>query len=119
MIQNWCGVSSSSIQKENINGFDKFVYERIIPLIFTIPSLEQIDFDDATSIFLLKDLSKLLRITYLQLGGDFLVFLRNQILSKLKLNDQEIQSFLMLIQSDNSKSFDNSFLTLMKNLYNK
>eukprot|EP01080_Neovahlkampfia_damariscottae_P006828 gene6828-10993_t len=112
MIQNWCGIGT----KDNLKGFDTFVYERIIPVIFSISSLEQIDFDDASTVLLIKDLSKLLRITYLQLGGDFLVFLRNQILSKLKLNDQEIQNFLVLIQNDNNKAFDNAFLNLMKNL---
>jgi exportin-T len=111
MVQQWCGVS-----QDNLKGFDKFVYERIIPVIFSIPMLDQIDLEDATTVLLIKELSKLLRLIYLQIGGDVLIFLRNQILSKL--NDQEIQNFLMLLQSDNSKGFDTCFLNLMKN-FNK
>jgi exportin-T len=109
MVQQWCGVS-----QDTLKGFDKFVYERIIPVIFSIPMLDQIDLEDATTVLLIKELSKLLRLIYLQIGGDVLIFLRNQILSKL--NDQEIQNFLMLVQSDNSKAFDVCFLNLMKHL---
>jgi hypothetical protein len=109
MVQQWCGVS-----QDTLKGFDKFVFERIIPVIFSIPMLDQIDLEDATTVLLIKELSKLLRLIYLQIGGDVLIFLRNQILSKL--NDQEIQNFLMLLQSDNTKAFDVCFLNLMKHL---
>lgn len=99
--------------KESLNGLNKYIYEKVIPICFSIPKYEDFDFEDAISLYLFKDVVKFFKLVYNKYDNEFLqVF--GQYLLNLKMKQDDVNGFLILLKGDNIKLFEENLIKFLK-----
>lgn len=112
LVSRWAGEASTN--PTTLPGFNKFVFETIIPVCFHVPlQSTTFDIDDAASVQLLGDISGVLLAALKNCGNEFLVFMQQQFLPQLQLSQQEIAELLGYMQAAKS---DREFRKVLEGL---
>jgi len=100
-----------------VAGFNNFVYEKIIPTCFAIPTLSQFDIEDYTcGTVILCDIVTLMKTALDKLKGEFAAYMIGTRLPQLGLNQEQSQVFIVQLQNAAEKDFNKN---MFRELFNK
>ena len=122
MIELWAGSAVSAITTTGLThhmplaGFDRFVYEQIVPLCFRQLHNPEFDFKDAQFSMVAAEIGLLLKVSYLRIGTDFLSYLRQICLPSVGYSTSMIEELCRLLQYEDMKSFKHAFKNFLRTI---
>lgn len=113
-INNNTNNNANHIENRGLEGFNKVIYQQIIPLTFSIPLKPNFDFNDSINNTILSEITKIHKSTITKCGNDFLVFLNQQFLPSLALPPTISEQFLSQIEKLPLKQYHDYFKTFIR-----
>ncbi|KAJ3023991.1 pre-tRNA nuclear export protein [Thoreauomyces humboldtii] len=94
---------STMAPKTSLPGFDRFIYESILPVLFEVPLASSFDPKDGMSYLVMTEISSLHKTLYNAQGPDYIEYLGNSYLPSIRCRPESAQLFLNKLQQLDSK----------------
>lgn len=106
LVASWAGSSAVNGSTEaTLPGFERFIYEHLVPLIFEAPAKDTFDFKDAQSQIVLTEISTLAKTIFQKRGDEMIQFLLEVYLPGINCPPQLAQDFTTNLTTLDSKAF--------------
>eukprot|EP01112_Ceratiomyxa_fruticulosa_P004613 TRINITY_DN15148_c0_g1_i1.p1 TRINITY_DN15148_c0_g1~~TRINITY_DN15148_c0_g1_i1.p1 ORF type:complete len:397 (-),score=79.09 TRINITY_DN15148_c0_g1_i1:63-1121(-) len=112
--QNNMSNGNNHVENRGLEGFNKVIYQQIIPLTFSVPLKPNFDFNDSINNTILGEITKIHKSTVTKCGSDFLVFLNQQFFPTLLIPPTIAEQFLAQIEKSPLKQYHDYFKTFKR-----
>jgi len=114
-MNNMNGLNSHPpISNTGLPGFGQFVYERIIPLCFSIPFSPSFNLQDAQTLIVLGEISAIKKVAYQRLGNELIEYLQKAYLPSIGFPAELIRNYIQALETMDIKAFSKYFKSLVQ-----
>ncbi|KAF2069462.1 hypothetical protein CYY_009217 [Polysphondylium violaceum] len=98
-----------------VPGFQKVIYDQIIPICFQIPLSDTFNLSELVSVQILGEIGKILKIITSKYNDEFLNYMASVLLPTLSLSNDQIQQFVkLLLPATPIKEFQEHFTNFIR-----
>lgn len=91
--------------KPPLKGFDQFVFESLVPVLFEIPYKNNFNLSDGQTVLFLTEIGSLHKVIYSAQGTKYLTYLANIAFPSLHISPDASQKFLTALSTFDVKVF--------------
>ncbi|KAG9047337.1 pre-tRNA nuclear export protein [Tulasnella sp. UAMH 9824] len=102
------------VQTHYVPGFEQLIYDRLIPLAFSIPLSPGFNWKDGLTIQVTNEIGVMLKATYKARGQEVLDFLANSFLPSQNAPQETIVELVTKLQSEDQKAFRKYFTAFLQ-----
>jgi len=106
LVEQWAGVNG-------VQGFDKFVYEEIVPMLIKEPFRPEFNLTDAEANLVIQENVSIQKSIMSQCGKEFFEYLRIVLLPSLQCPSELAQQYAIALESASIKDFKTYFTTFV------